>query len=211
MKQKHLLTQNAKMKKSGDRIFNFGIPAYKSKTGQITCPYAGVCAKGCYAQSGTYLWSNVSQAYEARLEATKQDDFIDRMVNEIKSRKIAKVRIHDSGDFYSLEYLDKWLSIMAQLPSVKFYAYTKSIPFFKARSIPDNFRVIFSYGGKLDHLIDDNTQAHSKVFPSLVELLDNGYKDVSHDDNLIYDTNKIGLVFHHAKKYDNTEWNKIHN
>lgn len=209
MKQKNLLTQNAKMKKSGDRIFNFGIPAYKSKTGEFTCPFAGVCKDGCYAKSGAYLWGNVAQAYEYRYEVTKQENFSEIMINEIKKRKITKVRIHDSGDFYSLEYLDKWLKVMAELPEVQFYAYTKSIPFFKLRTIPSNFRVIFSYGGKLDHLINDEKQAHSKVFPSLIELLDKGYTDVSNDDNLIYSTDKIGLVYHGNKNYNNTNWNQV--
>jgi len=200
-KVKNLLTQNAKMKKSSDKIFNFGIPAYKSSTGLKTCPFAGTCAKGCYAQMGTYTWSPVKNAYEYRLEQTLKDNFVDVMVNEIKKRKVNKIRIHDSGDFYSREYLQKWLKIIELNPSVEFYTYTKSIPFFKAlTSIPKNFRVIYSYGGLKDNLINPSVDNNAKVFMNENDLNNNGYLDCSNDDNLIFNTNKIGLVFHGYNK-----------
>ena len=40
----NLLTQNTKLKRTskqlGLRVFNFGIPAYKSASGKLTCPFA---------------------------------------------------------------------------------------------------------------------------------------------------------------------------
>ena len=56
-----LLTQNGKMKKTskemGVRLYNFGITAYKSASGKLTCPWAGDCVKYCYAQKGAYSLS----------------------------------------------------------------------------------------------------------------------------------------------------------
>ena len=56
----NLLTQNSKIKKTSKklevRLFNFGIPAYKSASGKITCPFAGDCVKFCYAKKGAYIW-----------------------------------------------------------------------------------------------------------------------------------------------------------
>ena len=79
----NLLTQNSKLKKTSKhfnkRVFNFGIPAYKSKSGKVICPLAGECVKYCYAQKGAYIWSNVSPAFEKRLQATMKNDFIDVM------------------------------------------------------------------------------------------------------------------------------------
>ena len=50
----NLLTQNSKIKKTAKhfdvKLFNFSIPAYKSKSGEITCPMADKCVKFCYAQ-----------------------------------------------------------------------------------------------------------------------------------------------------------------
>jgi hypothetical protein len=83
-----LLTQNSKLKKTskelGVRVFNFGIPAYKSKAGKLTCPFAKDCIKYCYAQKGAYIWGNVSPAFEQRYEATKKDDFYEVVGADIR-------------------------------------------------------------------------------------------------------------------------------
>ena len=75
----NLLTQNSKLKKTskelGVRVFNFGIPAYKSVSGKLTCPMADECVKFCYAKKGAYIWSNVKPAFERRYELTKLESF----------------------------------------------------------------------------------------------------------------------------------------
>lgn len=202
-----MLTRNGKMKKSsGDKTWNFTLPAYRSKTGMVTCPLAGVCATGCYAQQGTYIWSNISQAYERNLAFTLQSDFVDKMTAEIQAKRgPLKIRIHDSGDFYSLEYLKKWLAIARQNPTVKFYAYTKAVAMVKwAKSqglMSHNFTVIYSYGGKSDHLINPQIDRHSMVFNNVRELLAQNYVDGTEDDNIAasHESNKIGLVYHGHK------------
>ena len=212
-----LLVQNKKIKKSSDAnylVLNFGLPAYKSTTGLITCPLAGECgnAGGCYALQGPYRWSNVAQAYENRLQATLSNDFIINLQAELNGKlKTSKrqnkqivIRIHDSGDFYSLDYTEKWLQIINNNPNVKFYAYTKMIPLFnllkKQGKIPSNFRVIYSEGGKMDKLIKENDY-HAKVFSSEKELIDAGYSNAMHNDLVagLGENNKIGLVYHGAK------------
>lgn len=64
-------------------------------------------------------------------------------------------RIHDSGDFFSLDYLDAWIECAKAMPGVLFYAYTKSLSFWANRKseIPKNLRLIASEGGKEDELI----------------------------------------------------------
>ena len=52
------------------------------------------------------------------------------MNEEIRKKKATHVRVHDSGDFYSPKYLNKWVDIATQNKDVIFYAYTKSIKFF---------------------------------------------------------------------------------
>ena len=80
----HLITQNAKLKKTSKlirlRVFNFGIPAFEDTNGKRTCPFAGSCAKFCYAQKGAYSWSNVKPAFQFRYVATKSNDFVDDMI-----------------------------------------------------------------------------------------------------------------------------------
>lgn len=219
-KKMKVLTQNKKMKNSsidGLAVFNFGIPALKSAAGLMTCPNAGKCAAGCYAKSGAYLWGAVKNAYEKRLEIALSSKFTEIMTAEInkllKRKNIKKlvIRIHDSGDFFNAEYLAAWLTVIARFPSVHFYAYTKMITLFKGRFLPENFRIIFSFGGKLDSLIDSKNDFHSRVFESLKDLKKAGYIDGSHDDMIaaLGKSKKIGLVYHGAKNFNNTSWGKV--
>ena len=201
----NLLTQNSKLKKTSKhfnkRVFNFGIPAYKSNTGLVTCPLAGECVKFCYAKKGAYIWSNVKPAFEKRLEATQQDNFVEVMIEEVKKKKADFVRVHDSGDYYSKEYLLKWFVIAEALPNVKFYSYTNNINMIKnLKSIPINYDFIFSDSGKQKQLINKTTDRHTKIFKSKLELDRAGYKDTSDFDlystRWYNDSNNVGLIIH---------------
>lgn len=199
-----LLTQNTKLKATskylGVRVFNFGIPAYKSSSGKVTCPFADSCIKFCYAKKGAYTWSNVKPAFEKRYEISKTDDFIRQINVEIVKKKIEYVRVHDSGDYYSKEYLDKWIKIAIQNPDVKFYSYTNSVEMLKNTELPDNYDIIFSNSGKQKDLIDKEKDRHTEIFKSSIELLQSGYTDVSKIDlyatKWFNKTNKVGLIFH---------------
>lgn len=181
-------------------VYNFGIPAFLSSTGLMTCRQAGECAKGCYAQMGSYAWSPTKNAYENRLKASQQANFPELVQKEINSkRRITHVRIHDSGDFYSASYLSKWMKIARDNPNIVFYCYTKEVEMFKkyAKFLPSNFVYIFSYGGKQDYLIDPKKDRHSKVFSDKVGV---DYVDATNDDLLAIGQNKmIGLVYHGYK------------
>lgn len=209
-----LLVKNAKIAKSSNEIYtlyNYGIPALKSVTGLVTCPMAGQCAKGCYAQAGAYVWSNVAQAYEWRLEQSQKDNFPELLQKELAPKiktalrqgKQLVIRIHDSGDFYSVQYLRKWLKIIQANPTVIFYAYTKMVPVFNRlkAEIPNNFKVIYSEGGIGDNLINCQEDRHSRVFPSESALIAAGYDDASKDDTVAFKslTGKIGLIYHGVK------------
>ena len=200
----NLITQNSKLKKTskelGKRVFNFGIPAYKTASGKMTCPMADECVKFCYAKKGAYIWSNVKPAFERRYEITKQDDFVDVMTAEIRQKKAEYVRIHDSGDFYSRKYLYKWIEIMKQNPEIRFYAYTNMVQLMKEVELPDNFDVTFSDSGKQRHLIDKRMDKHTRIFKSKEDLDMEGYTDASKLDlyatKWFNKTNKVGLIYH---------------
>jgi hypothetical protein len=222
----NILTQNGKMKKSsqnGIDIYNFGIPAFKSETGLITCPNASNCATGCYARSGTYRFGNTINAYEGRLKLTQNENFVDLLVAEINAKLIRSkmkqnqclIRIHDSGDFYSKDYAMSWIEIMEKCPEVRFYAYTKMVSMFETiqdeNFRPSNFRLIYSYGGKQDSQIDTNRHFHSKVFQNETDLISQGYSDASSDDLVaaLGENKRIGLVYHGVKGYAKTTWSKV--
>jgi len=200
----NLLTQNSKLKKTskqlGVRVFNFGIPAYKSASGKLTCPMADGCVKFCYAKKGAYIWSNVKPAFEKRYELSKTDTFVDKMYDEIVKKKPDYVRVHDSGDYYSKKYLNKWIDIALLFPEVRFYSYTNMVQMFLDTELPSNFDVIFSDSGKQKHLINPIKHRHTKIFAVHSDLKAAGYTDASKVDlyatKWFNKTNKVGLVYH---------------
>lgn len=217
----NLLKTNSKLKKSSDkeyRLVQWSIPAYQIRRGKyeghITCPMAGTCGKGgCYAQQGSFVWTNVNEAHTRNYELSLSKDFENTMAASIEShRKIALkngqqlvVRIHDSGDFYSLKYAMKWFYIALKFPKVRFYAYTKMVKMFQTidsyKGIPSNLTIIYSEGGKQDTRINPASDRHSRVFSSAQELADAGYDNASSDDKVAFlsTSGKIGLVYHGAK------------
>ena len=202
----NLLTQNTKIKETGNflkkKVFNFSIPAYKSETGKVTCPFADKCIKFCYAQKGNYKrFPSVRNGMEKKYQLTKQDNFVQLMNGEILKKKPDFIRVHDSGDYYSKTYLNKWLTIAKDNQKVKFYSYTNSIKFIKElQEIPGNFDFIFSDSGKQVNLIDKAKDRHTKIFNSIESLNKLGYKNASKIDlfatKWFNPTNKVGLIFH---------------
>lgn len=190
---KSLLTQNSKLKKTsevtGIKTYDFALPAIK------TCPKAGACKSFCYASKGLYHMPSVSAKHQYNFEMSKRRaGFILPMIREIDSKNIEAVRIHSSGDFYSLPYLNRWLAIINSRPDVTFYAYTKSIHLFRGLELPPNFTVIYSFGGKLDHLIDVTRDRHAIVYEG---QLPEGYSYANDNDHVALARNKrIGLKLH---------------
>jgi hypothetical protein len=176
------------------------------------CPNAGPCARVCYARFGTYQFGNVRARHLANLERVLDDptgwhdeviaeldrpafrkprdrstldhDRSDEWLTQWVGRGGAAVRVHDAGDFFAQWYLDLWLSIASSHPSVLFYAYTKEVQMIleNENRLPPNFRVIFSYGGLQDHLIDPDRHRHAEVFPDVAQLSASGYTDQSESD-----------------------------
>lgn len=143
-----LSTGNAKLQQSGSYDFLiFNISAIR------TCPYATeLCKKSCYAMKAEALYPNAMIARERNYTASTRNDFVETMI-EIISKKVTKAtkngktilfRIHESGDFYSQEYFDKWNKIANHFigKSIIFYAYTKSIKFINTKS--SNIKILFS-------------------------------------------------------------------
>lgn len=213
MTTKYLLT-NGNRELAKDGVFTWTLPALNARLSNgknhVTCPNAGICAKLCYARSGTFNFSNVKRAHLAKLEMLLNDltGWEEQMTAELKAKRYRGgkwVRIHDSGDFFSPEYFEAWLRIAKATPDVRFYAYTKEVAMVKSHTLPDNFIIIFSMGEKQDRLIDTEVDRHADVFPTLEALNEAGYTDQEDSDILAatLPTPKIGIVVNnipHLKK-----------
>lgn len=121
MKQEKLLKyENNKLKQQ----LIFSMPASKELCGRE--------CENCYAIKFQKLYPSVLPYRQRRYEASLQPDFTLRIVSEILAcrKPISAIRIHESSEFYSQEYIDKWTSIATQLPNFTFYAFTKRIHHF---------------------------------------------------------------------------------
>ena len=119
MSQEKLLKyENAKLKHQ----FIFNLPVSKAICGR-QCP-------GCYALKAQVRFPNVVLPYrQRRYAAALEDSFVSRITKEITSSKrtLTAVRIHESGEFFSQAYLNKWLAIAEACPNTRFYAFTKRL------------------------------------------------------------------------------------
>lgn len=120
-----------------------------------TCPFRTPhCEHFCYARKAETAYPDCLPARKRNLRATLSPDFVDIMTAYIRRVMSGKaysnaesvvVRIHESGDFYSQEYFDKWLAIAnncADIPNLHFMAYTKSVEFVHDK--PANMTIRYS-------------------------------------------------------------------
>lgn len=192
------------------------------------CPKAGACANFCYALNGTYMFRNVKAAHERNLLMVLDhlEDWKVDMIEELTHKRFkpngierfpdydlqldewaenwrraggAAIRVHDSGDFFSVEYLNAWLEIATLFPHILFYAYTKDVQMFRDHAVGKasvNFRWVYSTGGKEDDLIDKDTERHADVFPSFESMEEQGYTSQEESDLLciLLPTTRVGIV-----------------
>jgi len=200
---------NAKLQKTSGgtfgRVIGWGIPADYNFTDsdgveRNTCFGAKGCPGYCYAKQGTYNFPAVKAARLAALNASLTDTFTEDAIADIRRmRGVGVVRVHDSGDFYSQEYLNRWVTIALAFPNIIFYAYTKANTL-DFTGLPSNFRITFSLGGKYDSHVDTDTMPHSRVFPTVEDMIAAGYVDGgSSDAPAITGLVKIGLPYHGHK------------
>lgn len=185
---------------------SFGIPALASADGFKTCPMAGACAAVCYARQGMYIMPNVKAVREFNLAVIRADveTFYQLAVADLEIIPEKYIRIHDSGDFFSQEYLNAWIALAVRFPSKVFYAYTKSLHL-NFHHCPSNLKITQSQGGKMDDRIQSD-KPHSRIFSTHADRKAAGYSDGSNTDTLaIRGAVKIGLVYHGTRKLSDAQ------
>ena len=119
----------------------------------------------CYAASQEAQYKNVYNARKYNFNLIcktlfsekgfyKTYELINASIQKHITKNINKVRIHSSGDCFNGEDLRAWFAVARLNPQLKFYCYSKSLHLFGTNvSIPDNFFLTASMGGKRDDLI----------------------------------------------------------
>lgn len=112
------------------RYAQFNLPA------KATCPFASRdCKKFCYARRDE-RYKSVRLNRARSLAASQQENFAQAMIYTIKVAFLTAryktatmiLRIHESGDFYNLAYLKKWILVFAEFigaENIIFCFYTK--------------------------------------------------------------------------------------
>lgn len=107
--------------KVGESIHLWSLPPVE------TCPgRSSVCTEHCFGLKHRFQFPQVKRKLAYNLEACQQDDFAQRMADEIYSRGCMCVRIHCVGDFFDKSYALKWLWVIQRCKRTAFYFYTRS-------------------------------------------------------------------------------------
>ncbi|WP_433274418.1 GP88 family protein [Actinosynnema sp. CS-041913] len=200
-----MITQNSGLRRFN--IHNFSLPAWAGRLpdGRTynTCPAAGVCAAVCYARHGTYRFPQVKAKHERNLARILDDlpqweaDILAELAHP-RFRGGVALRVHDSGDYFSDSYTLAWLRIARAVPDVLFYSYTKEVDRFRRLVEPDppaNFRWVYSYGGKQDHLLDPTRDRVADVFPTETAIAEAGWNTNADTDlDAVLGPNPVGMA-----------------
>ena len=175
----------------------------------------------CYAASQEAQYKNVYNArkynHDLILKTLNSEngfyktyELINASIQKHITKNINKVRIHASGDFFSGEYLRSWFAVARLNPNLKFYCYSKSLHLFGTNiSIPDNFYLTASMGGKMDRLIlagYPQFKRYAIVVNSEAEAIKKGIEhigkpyEIDKDDSHCFKPDPFALLIHGTQK-----------
>lgn len=169
----------------------------------------------CFAASSEVLYPRVYDARMHNWHAIKDQlnnfgglvKLINSGIQNNAKRNTRKVRIHESGDFFSGVYLDAWVEVAKLNPDLQFYCYSKNLPLFLQYKLPDNFYMTASKGGRWDYYIEAGAfQRYSVVVKDEAEADALGF-EIDHDDSHCFGDNPFALLVHGIQP-KGSEWGK---
>lgn len=197
--------------KGNDKLLDYGNYRYAQfNTRAIKdCPFASKgCLEFCYANKGCHVFANVKAAREKSYNDSLLEDFAEKMIFTIESEilysrryfgNVMILRLHESGDFYNMVYLKKWIKVFKWINEnaagkVIVCFYTKSSPLFNRLS--DEEKAIINDGLEKGTLaisasLDDTftmkmvyeVAQFKKTFPlANVYFVTNHYEKVKHEE-----------------------------
>ena len=210
-----------KSKRTGQDIeYKGDVVVKKGKDSEFDCFAANQEMQ--YDELRANRWHNYDLLLSAGKDggAEAQAELIIRSLNYFFDTEGSKneVRIHESGDFYNGEYLKAWMLTAQRMPDIKFYAYTKSLPYVRSvqnelKDIP-NLSITLSQGGRHDADIDSLDIKSSKVFNTPEEILKAGLI-LDLDDNLAKEKGgsdkNFALLVHGTQEAGQMSQNKMRN
>lgn len=114
------------------------------------------------------------------------------------------IRIHESGDYWTENYMKAWILTAQEHPDINFYSYTKSLGmWYQLKDLmPSNFYLTASCGGTLDYLIPkypDVFQRVAYVVYTEEDAVERGLS-VDHDDSHCLGDKPFALLVHGSQR-----------
>ncbi len=145
----NLISMSNNNSKTGKACLNIAFPV-------CVCREDAPCKKVCYACKGCQQFANVQAAYYRNLKLYNDDpdNFFEQIKHKVKSAKLPKVRLFDSGDFPDYDFLVRLVDLCNKTKDVKYMAFTKKYELVneyinKNGDLPDNLNIVFSAWDKL--------------------------------------------------------------
>lgn len=198
---------NAKL---GENVMTFSLPAGHTCPGAREC-LARVTRDGKLSDGKETLFRCFAATMETRRSSIRKnrwnnfDALKGKSVQQMRDLilaslpiKATRVRVHVSGDFFSADYFNAWCDVARSRPETLFYAYTKSLRIWvdNRDSVPANFKLTASYGGRFDYLIKEHGLKYALVVFSIEQAERLGL-EIDHDDSLAYGQDKsFALLLH---------------
>lgn len=132
--------------------YSTSLPASACIVGAKLAKVAGSVCADCYAMKGHYTFPSVREGLSKRLAALHDPQWVEGMITLVghyTDRSDPYFRIHDSGDFQSVEHVLQWVEVARALPWVKMWAPSREVAMVKmARAMagdwPENLVVRIS-------------------------------------------------------------------
>lgn len=207
---------NAKLAKLGGLGYTFSLPSGH------TCPFAQDCLSKavvkdgkvsiqdgpktkfrCFSATQEVVYKAVREQRQHNFDLLKQHKTIQgmqKLIQESLPGNATLIRIHVGGDFFNETYMRAWAAVAEANPDTKFYAYTKSLPYWVKlsadKSIPENFKLNASKGGRYDDLISKHNLKYAEVVYTEEDAIQKGL-DIDHDDSHAFMQDKpFALLLH---------------
>lgn len=117
----HRFKSNAGNNQKLGKMYSWSIPP------RDTCPgKTEICARLCYVDGYTRRYPNTLTSYERNLEISKHPDFKEILKSSLHRLPTGLLRLHVSGDFYSVKYAQTWFEALDANPHIKPFGFTRS-------------------------------------------------------------------------------------
>lgn len=151
------------------------------------------CEFRCYAASTESAFPSVRRLRWHNFDMLRSSSDMVELIEASLPKGIKVIRLHSSGDFFSLNYFRAWHQVAINHPEIEFFGYTKILPYVNVLK-PNNFNLIYSTGGKHDKNL--KAEPFVKVFSNLQDMTNEGLTDPCIDDPAgDFDFIKSGVSF----------------